>query len=463
MSMKTRWLAGISLAAVLALAGCNRERPAQVRQPQQPERRCTVWLRGAELPGEAFGELARLGVDEVVLDAGSADLGAGVPVMRAEAHPGGIPAGIPFGALVHLVRPPHKGIGGLARPVWAGLKGAWPEIVHAHELLLDLARIPAGASEFVAGLSRAAHVPVIPVLSQRQAASEPGQQLAKAAGGCVVLLAGNLASFRPGLKSENTAFAEQLAPLSGIGVRPRAAIVLTPAVSPDPGVWPDDVEPLSHPAAAGLSTPQDFDWGFRLKRSMTWSGKTWKRGDTIEASWIDASQLNADLHELTNMALPAIGGWDLVGVPSKEVAMGIGLNTLKAYLKGEGPEPEIAVNADRSGRRVRVTLTNPTPFCSTLSSFGNWVEIAVTRGSLTASRKGSFDRLALGRRQDGTWQMVSGGANAVRFFDAYVAPGEDVRSGWVLLPSRRAAVTVRWHVLLSTGETLSGQRVTPAR
>ncbi len=463
MNMDVRWLAGVSMVTLLALVGCGRGRPGRTGQQQQPERRCTVWLRGAVLPGETFGELARLGVDEVVLDAGSADLGAGVPVIRARAHPGGIPAGIPFGVVVHVKHPPDTGIAHLAKPLWAGLKGAWPEIVHAHELVLDLPRVPEGTAELVTGLAGAAHMPVVPILSQVQITSRSGQHVAKAAGRCIVLLAGNLGSFRQGLNVSNTGFAEQLQPLVDTGVRPRAGIVLTPAVSPDPGVWPDDVEPLSHPGQADLSTPQDFDWAFRLKRALTWSGKSFKRGDTIKASWLDAAMLNADLHELTNMSLPAIGGWDLIGIPSKKTAMGIGLDTLKAYLKGEGPEPRIDVTVERSGRRIRVTLINKSPFHSTPSSFGNWVEMSTADGLLAASRKGSFDRMMLGRIQKGAWEPVSGGADAVRFFDTYVAPGETARSGWVTLASRRSPVRISWQVLLSTGELVSGHRVTSGR
>ncbi|NOZ77693.1 MAG: hypothetical protein GXP48_00660 [Acidobacteria bacterium] len=460
--MKIRWLAGVCLAAGLVLLGCGRSHPATVKQPQQAERRCTVWLQGASLPSETFGELTRLGVDEVVLDAGSVDLGAGVPVMRVNARPA-IPGGMPFGALVHVKRPPEKTIARLARPVWEGLKGAWPGIVHARELLLDLPRTPAGTAAFVTGLSGAARMPVIPVLSVAEASSGPGKALARAAGGCVVLLAGNLGAFRPGAAVSDQPFSDQLAPLAGTGLCPRAAIVLTPRVSPDPGTWPDDVEPLSHPGVADLSTPEDFDWAFHLKRGITWSGKTWKRGDTIEASWLGAARLNADLHELTNVTLPEVGGWDLVGVTAKPVAMGMGLSTLKAYLKGEGPAPDVTVKVERSGRKVRVTLRNPTPFCSALSSFGNWVEVSIPRGLVAVSKRGSFDRLTLGSLRSGTWRAVTGGTNAVRFFDTFVAPGETARSGWIRVPSWRTAVTVRWRLLVSTGETISGRQLIPGR
>jgi len=117
----------------------------------------------------------------------------------------------------------------------------------------------------------------------------------------------------------------------------------------------------------------------------------------------------------------------------------------------------VRVQATRSGRRVRVTLQNPTPFCSAVSSFGTWVEVAVARGILSATERGTFDRVLLGSRKSGKWRpLSSSGADAVRFFDSYVAPGEEARSEWVRLPSNRARFTVRWRVLLSTGEALSG-------
>ena len=71
---------------------------------------------------------------------------------------------------------------------------------------------------------------------------------------------------------------------------------------------------------------------------------------------------------------------------------------------------------------------------------------------------GSFDRVMLGDIRDGVWRQVSiGGGNAVRYVESYIAPGEELETGLMRLPSRDTEVTVRWHVVLSTGEEVSGE------
>jgi hypothetical protein len=49
--------------------------------------------------------------------------------------------------------------------------------------------------------------------------------------------------------------------------------------------------------------------------------------------------------------------------------------------------------------------------------------------------------------------------NAVRFQEFYLAPGEEVVSGVVRVPSAGTEITVRWHFTLASGKTMSGEFV----
>jgi|AMFO01.1.fsa_nt_gi hypothetical protein len=440
--------------AALVSWGCSRRPATATAKPV--ERRFTLWLmpRPAEIPEPSA--LAAAGTDEVVLDAGQVDMGTGVPVLRL-ATPPAPPAGVPFGVFLKLRQMPAKGVARLARPVWSALKEGWPAVAKAREILADMAVMPDGSARFLGALAEVSGIPVVPVVTAAQLSEERVQEAVTAAGRCVVLVAGNLAVVRPGVVPSTLPMADQLSPLAGTGVRPRVAIVIVPRARPALDGWPADPEPLTHPRVARLGTSDSFDWRFVLRRSLTWSGRAWKRGDTIEASWMDAVGLDRELAEASALTMPPVGGWDVVGVPPRTSAAGMSLDALLAYFRGEGPVPGIGVHVERSGSRLRVRLENPTPFCSAVSSYGTWVEISVGRGVVAGPARGGFDRVLVGSVRSGTWRPVTTGrADAVRFTDTYVAPGETVRSGWVRLPSRRSRVRVRWRVLLSSGAALTG-------
>jgi hypothetical protein len=62
--------------------------------------------------------------------------------------------------------------------------------------------------------------------------------------------------------------------------------------------------------------------------------------------------------------------------------------------------------------------------------------------------------------RQGEWQpRYVGVANAVRFFENYVAPGEEITTGNVRISSPKAKYRVRWQVALSSGENLTGEYV----
>jgi hypothetical protein len=65
--------------------------------------------------------------------------------------------------------------------------------------------------------------------------------------------------------------------------------------------------------------------------------------------------------------------------------------------------------------------------------------------------------VVLGTAEGGEWRPnPSGGPNAVRFVETYLAPGEEIETGKVRLPSSRSKVTVRWQVQVSDGSAVTG-------
>jgi hypothetical protein len=92
-----------------------------------------------------------------------------------------------------------------------------------------------------------------------------------------------------------------------------------------------------------------------------------------------------------------------------------------------------------------------------VSGVGNWLEVSVVSGSLVAESRGSFDRLVLGSVEGDQWNpRYLGAPSAARYSEIYLAPGEQLNTGPVRLSSRRAQVRVRWQLLLSSGEVLTG-------
>jgi hypothetical protein len=77
---------------------------------------------------------------------------------------------------------------------------------------------------------------------------------------------------------------------------------------------------------------------------------------------------------------------------------------------------------------------------------------------VVVSDRGSFDSIELGTRQRGEWKALVGEvADAVRFRETHIGPGEQLTTGSVRLTATRARARVRWHVLLSSGQEVSGE------
>jgi hypothetical protein len=329
------------------------------------------------------------------------------------------------------------------------------------EIILDLRRTPAGVSGFVGRLSAVSGVPVVPLLTVDQLREREAVRTARAARACLVPLYGTRYPSVRGIgQLASESLAEKLAPLAQTGVRVRLGVSLHPVADPELPTWGEDLNPLTETENATVSTSSTLDRTFVFARQMEWSGRSWSAGDRVALGWMDPSRLDASLGEMDRLILPELAGWDLMPLPPEDGGLGISMEGLIRYLGGEGPGPSVEVGVDRSGSMLVVTLSNPSPFPSAVAGVSNWIEVSVESSSVVVQDRGEFDRTVLGSMPGGEWQpRYIGVANAVRFYENYVAPGEVISTGKIRLASTKIAVRVRWQVALSSGENLTGELV----
>ncbi|HHQ49259.1 MAG TPA: hypothetical protein ENK19_10320 [Acidobacteria bacterium] len=387
------------------------------------------------------------------------DLVGQVPVVKLypEVSVGG---NLPVSIVVRVTSLRPKLDPNAAIPVWGVLRDSLGPQRRPAGIILDLPVVKEGFDGFVANLAKVSRVPVIPLLTSDQLAVPQVRAVVRAAGTCSILAYGAIGLERRGARPSDHALRDQLAPLRGTGVRPRIAFVLRPEIRPPLRRWGEDLDPLTDPGVADISVHSELDRSFVFRRALTWSGHRWEPGQTVALRWMDVARLDAGLHEASTVLLPEVIGWDLVTLPPPGDALGISREALLRYLRGEGPGFEPQVRVERRGRTLRVTLSNPSPFASAVSTYGSWVEVSLNGGALVANDRGGFDRIVIGNvREGGEWRRLVGAgmANAVRFYETYVAPEESLTTGIVRLPSRQSHATVRWTILLSTGQELSGR------
>jgi hypothetical protein len=378
--------------------------------------------------------LQRVGVDRVVVRRGSVDLAGQAPVLRIDAT-GAVGGAIPVGIALQVrgVRPglDHAAAEAVWRAVEAELGGITPA-----ELILDLPVLTEGLDLFVKNLAEVSGLPIVPVLGFEQLQLEEGRRVARAARSCLVPAFGtDGADIRGVGELDPLPLDKKLEPLVGSGVSVRFAIVLRPRTEPPLGGPGEHLNALTEGQATTVSTSSTLDRTFVFEKELEWSGRNWQPGDSVAVRWMDASKLNAALREVHALALPEVGGWDLIPLPAEAEDLGLGREGLIRYLGGEGSSS----------------------FSSALSSFGNWVEIAVDAGRLVADDPGTFDRVAVGSVRGGGWRQGGVDAvDAVRFTEVLLAGGERLTSGQVRLPTSRSKVSVRWQIVLSDGREITG-------
>ena len=445
-----------ALSAVIVtvlLVGCGGGGPSFQEVAPTP-RRLVVWLGDEGLDAETAEKMRVAGVDEVVVRRGSLNLAGQAPVLRFKAMPP-VEGAIPVGMALE-VQGARAGLGrAAAEAVWRAIDAELEGSVPA-EVILDLPQLTEGFDEFVVALTEVSGVQVVPLLSFDQLQHEDGQRTAEAARICVVPAFGTDGADLRGVRElDPLPLWKKLEPLVGSGMRVRLAVVVTPRTEPPVEGPGEDLDPLS--GVASVSTTSILDRSFTFEKAASWSGRSWKPGESVAVRWVDAARLHAALTEMHRLVLPEVAGWDLVALPPEERSLGLGRETLLRYLEGEGPAPEVEVEAKRDGRTVRVSIANPGPFVTAVTNYGNWVQVTVDEGWLQARDRGSFDGLRLGEAQGDDWREGDlDRFNGVRFTEIYLGPGERITSGSVRLPSSRSSVTVRWHLTLSDGSVVAG-------
>jgi len=456
MKDRTRCLT-VVLVGMLSLLACsegNRDRRSAEVAPTA--RKTVVWLSEEGIDAETADRLAVVGVDQLVVRRGTIRLSGGAPVVQLLPPPI-VEGQIPTAAALE-VRGLWSGEHDRAAiAVWAALEADFGTRLPT-ELILDLPEIGDGASGFVSQLAQHSGLAVVPLLSVSQIETEAGQAVANAAHRCIVPVFGSQSADLRGLGEMDTQpLAVRLAALKDLSIRVRLAAAMRPRTDPDVGGWAQDIDALTDEAAAEIKRTSTLDRSFLTRRPLTWGGRSFGAGQTIAVAWVDAARLGLFLTECHRTILPEIEGWDLVSLPPVGPNLGLDRGELIRYLGGEGPAPTIDVDVQRIGRNLTVRIANPSVFRSAITSFGNWVQVELESGALVATSRGSFDRVILGIMERGEWHPnPSGGPNAVRFVENYIAPGEEIKTGSVRLPSSRSKVRVRWQVKVSDGSTVTG-------
>jgi hypothetical protein len=445
------------VVGVVVLAGCSDAPVGQVRADVAPTpRRMTVWLDEDGIDAATADRLAAVGVDQLVVRRGSILLSGGAPVVQLLPSPP-VEGPIPIAVALQIPRPVLKDHDDAADAVWAALEGDFGDRLPS-EIILGFPELGEGTSGFISRLANQSGLAVIPILRVSQIESEDGQAVARAAHRCIVPLFGSQSDDLRGLGDLDTQpLPVRLAALKDLGVRVRVAVALRPRTEPDVGGWAEDIDALTDETAAEIKRTSKLDRSFLTKRSLNWGGRSFGAGQTIAVAWVDTARFGLYLTESHRTILPELDGWDLVSLPPVGPNLGLDREELIRYLGGEGPAPKIEVRLERSGRTLTVRLANTSVFRSAITGFGNWVQVELASGALVATSRGNFDRVILGSVDRGEWRPnPAGGPDAVRFVETYVAPGEELKTGSIRLPSSRSRIIVRWQVQLSDGSTLTG-------
>jgi hypothetical protein len=446
----------LSALFLTVAAACGGDTPSFFEVVPAP-RRLVMWLDGDSLDLYTSALLHRMGVDEVVVRRGGVDLAGGAPVLRID-PPGVIEGSIPVGLVLEVHGAPPDNHRAVAEAVWKGVERELDGAIPA-EIILDIRRLTPGLDDFITEMYKVSGVAIVPLLGFEQLQTVEGVRVAKAARSCIVPAFGTDGGDLRGIgELDPLPLDKKLARLAGTGVRVRLGISLRPRSEPPLEVLREDLNPLTEAQTTTVTTRSILDRSFDFEKPINWCGREWQPGERVAIRWMDASRLHAALREIQRLAVPDVAGWDYVSFPSEELGLGLTRQALLSYLQGDGPEPDVRVNVERSGRAMRVRLSNSSPFATAVSNYGNWLQVAVDAGWLVSEGRGSFDGVTLGSLRSGQWQEGNRGqVDAVRFDEIYLAPGEELVTGTVRLPSSGSRVSVMWRLTLFNGTEITGE------
>jgi len=456
MKVRCRCLVGL-LVGLLSLTACtDPEHDRGAGEAAALPKKLAIWLTEDGIDADAADLLAAVGVDQLVVRRGLILLSEGAPVVRLLSSPP-VEGPIPTAAALEVRGLASTIDGDAADSVWAALEADFGDRPPA-QLILDLPELGDDASGFVSRLAQRSGLAVVPVLTADQLDTELGREVVRAVHRCIVPAFGSQDADLRGIGvGDSRALSAKLAAISDLDVRVRVAMALRPKTSPEVDGWAEDADVLTDETVAEIKRVSTLNRSFLTRRPLIWGGRSFGVGETIAVAWVDAARLGLFLTECHRTILPEVGGWDLVSLPPVGPNLGLDREELIRYLAGEGPAPEIDVQIKRNGRNLSVRLANSSVFRSAITGFGNWVQVELESGALVATSRGTFDHVILGEVEDGEWRPnPTGGPNAVRFAETYLAPGEELETGTVRLPSSRSEVRVRWQVQVSDGSTVSG-------
>lgn len=447
----------ILLAGMVFLGACSGNGVEHLSTEVAPTpRRMVVWLDTDGVDAETADRLAASGVDQLVVRRGKILLSGPAPVVQMLPNPM-VEGSIPTAVALEVRGLAAKIDDHAADAVWSALEADFGGQLPS-ELILDLPDTGRAAADFVGRLAHQSGLAVVPMLSISQLQTDAGRAAAEAAHRCIVPVFGSQWEDLRGLDDLGTQpLKARLAAIRDLGIRIRIAVALRPRTEPEVTPWAEDIDPLTDGEVAEIKRTSTLDRSFAIRRSLNWGGVSFTAGQTLAVSWVDTGKLNLYLGESQRVVLPEIEGWDLVSLPPPGPNLGLDREELIRYLAGEGPDPVVGVRVERSGRSVTVSVVNAGPFRSAVTGFGNWVQVELEKGALVASSRGSFDRVILGSVKNGEWRPnPPGGPDAVRYVENYLAPGEELKTSTIRLPSSRSRITVRWQIQLSDGSIVGG-------
>jgi hypothetical protein len=237
----------------------------------------------------------------------------------------------------------------------------------------------------------------------------------------------------------------------------RAAIVVVARAAPPPGAAGASLAQIASPEASSYRPSERGD-AFLLRHDVDWGGAHVAAGQTITVDAVETVRYHRDLRWLLCPLRPSLLGWDTVGLPAAEPALGMSREALLEYLQGGMPYPVPRVGAEPiTGTGLRVTVANPTAQASALSTVGNWVEVAFVGTEPLDAQLGDFAGIEYGKRVAGNWRRTAArDATSCRFFMTYLGPRGHIASGLLAFISRPHDVRVRWGLRLGDGTDVVG-------
>ena len=254
--------------------------------------------------------------------------------------------------------------------------------------------------------------------------------------------------------------------IDAAGVRYRVAVVVLPRATPAPGPVGASLAALAVPTVAEYRPAERGD-EFVLRRRLDWGGRALAPGDTVQVDAVDTARLHRDLGSILRPVRPTLEGWDVIGLPAREPALGMSLEAFLDYLQGGLPLPLPDVQSEwTTPTRLRLALANPTPHGSAVASTGNYVEVRFSGTQLLDVVLGEFSGTDYGRVDQGTWRRtVARDANAVRLYLTFLPPSSRLTGAGITFFGRPTAVSARCVTRLGDGREVSGDptSLTPLR